>query len=157
MRAVWRAREAEVAVNGGDHDVERGKGVVRKIQRAVLQDVDLDALEYAHAPQPGIQAVDGHTLPREARCIEAVGHGLPAGVLGDRDVGEPLLLRRRDHGLEGVVSVGLVGVHVEVAREVGPLHQRRQLAALCRLDLAAVLAQLRGDPRQADRSVHRLL
>jgi len=48
-------------------------------------------------------------------------------------------------------------MHVQVARQIGELDERRQAALAGGFDLAPVLAQLWRDPGQAERSVRRLL
>ena len=53
-------------------------------------------------------------------------------------------------------SVAL-GVGVQVAAQVGELHQAGQASVARRLDLAAVLAQLRRNEGQADAAVDRCL
>ena len=47
-----------------------------------------------------------------------------------------------------VLAVGLGGVHVQVAAQIGALDQARQRVRCGRLDLAAHLAQLRRNPRR---------
>src|SRR5512146_2776291 len=42
-RGLSRAAQVELAVHGGDDDVEPSKRVVGQIEAAVLEDVDLDA------------------------------------------------------------------------------------------------------------------
>ena len=55
------------------------------------------------------------------------------------------------------MAVGGLGVRMQVALEVGQFHQLRQSSGACRLDLAAVFAQLRRNVGQADGAVHRFL
>ena len=89
--------------------------------------------------------------------VEAVGHRQRLRVVGDRDVLVAAPVRLGRHRLQRVAAVGGGGVHVQVAAEVGRRDQLRQAARLGRVDLALVLAQLRGNPRQAERVVDVLL
>ena len=73
------------------------------------------------------------------------------------DVLEAALARGLGHLLDRVAPVGGDGVHVQVAAQVGLLDQHRDLAGLAERELAAVLAQLRRDPRQAEALVDLLL
>ena len=59
--------------------------------------------------------------------------------------------------VSGCDAVGQVGVGVQVTAQVRLGDQGGQLAALGGLDLPAVLAQRRRDPRQPQRLVHLLL
>jgi len=48
-------------------------------------------------------------------------------------------------------------VHVQIPLEIGVLDEHRKRVLFARLDLAAILAQLRGDPRKLERPVNALL
>ena len=85
------------------------------------------------------------------RFVEAAGHRQRLAVIGDRDVLEARGPRRERHRLDVVLAVGRGRMQVQVAAEVGPRDQRGQRVALGGLDLAAMLAELRRDERQAER------
>ena len=74
---------------------------------------------------------------------DLVGVAAPPGVVG--------------HDLDRKVAVGPVGVAVQVAAQVGQVDELRQAAGQGSLDLAAVLAQLRDDERQAEERVRLVL
>ncbi len=126
---------------------------VREVQRAVFQDVALDAGEDADAEAVAVDlahlAGEGH----HALFIQPVGHGERLGVVGDGDV---LVAERAGgfgHLFQRGAAIGLGGVHVEVAADVGQLDQLGQAAFGGGFDFAAVLAQLGRNPRQAERLV----
>ena len=73
--------------------------------------------------------------------------------IGDREIVQAQGAGRLDHLAQAVLSVRRGGVGVQVALDVGQGQQRRQTVLGGRLDLAAVLAQLRLDPSQAERPV----
>ena len=64
------------------------------------------------------------------------------------------LHRLLNHALQRVAAIRFGGVIVERPAQVHQLHQTRQLVLRRRLDLAAVLAQLRLDELQAERAVN---
>ena len=88
-----------------------------------------------------------------ALFVQAVGHGQRLGMIGDGDV----LVAQRAGGLghffERGAAVGFGGVHVQVAADVGELDQLGQAAFERGFDFAAVFAQLRRNPGQAERLV----
>lgn len=55
------------------------------------------------------------------------------------------------------MAVGRLGMGVQITLEIPQLHEQGQFSGLRRLDFAAVLAQLRWDPGEADRTIYRLL
>ena len=64
-------------------------------------------------------------------------------MVGDAKVFEAQLLCGGDHVLQRGAPIAGGGVVVECAAQVGPFDEARQLVFLSRLDLAAILAQLR--------------
>jgi len=79
MRAVWRAaRQLELRVHGADHQVELASTSVRQVERAVFEDVDLNALEYGNALQASRSARRCPHLPAQPFDVQALGHGQPA-------------------------------------------------------------------------------
>jgi hypothetical protein len=76
-------------------------------------------------------------------------------MLGNRDVLQAELPRGFRHLADAVVAVGCRGVHVQVAAQVVAGNQLRQTASPGRLDLAAILPQLRRNPGQADGGEYR--
>ncbi len=59
---------------------------------------------------------------------------------------------RGGHLIERMVAVGFRGVIMEDAAQVGELDELRQFARFGGVDLAVALAELRRDPRQAERA-----
>ena len=144
-----------MAVDAADDEIELGQRVVGEVQRAVAQDVALDAgedadaetrrrVELAHAPREG----DG------ARFVEAVGHRERLGVVGDRDVLVAALARGRRPSLRASRGRRSRSCACGGRRGCGcssTSSGRRPSSG--GFDLAAVLAQLGRNPRQAERLV----
>ena len=110
----------EARVDAGDHHVHLRQNFVVEVERAVGENVDLDAGEDADAAlHLLVDFADALDVFERAFLIEAVGHGQVLGVVGDGDV----LVAAGDGGFghlaNGVVAVGGGGVHVHVAAEVG--------------------------------------
>ena len=147
--------ELKACVDRADDVVESGEHLVGQRQRPVLEDVDLDALQYRDAADR--ERVDRLGLARERRRVEAVGRTQELGVVGDADVGEAGVAGRGDHRRERRAAIAPVGVDVQVALQVRAGHERRQAPLAGRVDLAAILAQLGRDPRQAHRREHLFL
>ena len=144
-------------VHRGDDDVERGEAVVGEVE---LPSARMSHSMPASSVKPAKRPFSARTraaCAQRARLVEAVGHRQRLAVVGDGDVLEPRAAAAAGHLLERVAAVGLGRVHVQVAAEVAARQQPRQRAAPRPLDLAAVLAQLRRHPRQAERLVDRLL
>ena len=137
-------------MHGDDDDIQLRQHRVVQIQRPIVEDVNLGALQNRDAGEPLLEAVDGFELsvklaPRQATC-DAYGFR----VVGDGDVLVSALACRLDHVREIVCAVGRVGVDLEVSADVRELEQPWQLAFPGRLNLASRLAQLRRNPGQAD-------
>ena len=78
-------------------------------------------------------------------------------MIGDGDVLEPRLARRRGHRPDVVLAVGFGAVHVEVAAQIGEIDEPRERAGRGGVELAAHLAQLGRNPVEAERGVDLLL
>ena len=74
-------------------------------------------------------------------------------MVGDCDVGETASDGGADHLAERVLTVGGVGVHVEVAADVSEFHEHGEFASFRKVDLVTPLAKLRRNPGQSDRLV----
>ena len=68
------ARQIEERMHRGHDHVEFRKRRIRQIEAAVLENIDLDALEDREVLELGIELVDRANLPRHPRRIEAVRH-----------------------------------------------------------------------------------
>ena len=91
----------------GDDDVERGEAVVGQIERAVGLDVALDAGEQPDADALGVERADAGGVRQRAPLVEPVGHRQRLAVVGDGDVLEAGVARRRRHRRDVVLAVGL--------------------------------------------------
>ncbi len=137
-------------VGAGDHPVQLGEHLVLIIESAVAEDVALRAGEEHDAFHLVVRIANGGGVFEEAIGVEAVGLDLALGVVRDREerVAERLCGLGHLDDAGGAVAGG--GVRVQVALHVARLNERRQLVFLGDVDLAAIFAQLRGDPRQAE-------
>ena len=116
--------------------------------RAVGPDVALDAGEQPDAV-PGRRPRESAPRARARALVEAVGHRQRLAVIGDRDVLEPGVARRLRHRprrrpCRRFRSCACAGRHADRASSI----RRGSACASRRLDLAAVLAQLRRHPRR---------
>ena len=140
-----RRAPVEGRVQGGDHPVELGHGLVVDVERPVGPDVDLDALEDVEGLQPLVQGVDLLPLLPEPRVPQIVR------VVREAEEPVPAVARRRRHLLDRVLPVGRPGrVAVHLAAEVAELDELRQLALARDAELDAALAELRRDVRIAE-------
>ncbi len=74
-------------VNAGDYDIHLRQHFVVHVERAVCQDVHLDAGEDADAAlHVTVDFVNVLDLFEGAFFVEAAGHGQDLGVVGDGDV-----------------------------------------------------------------------
>ena len=148
---------AAVVVKRGEDDVEAGKHLVGKIERAVVEDVHLDAVEHVDAGHLRAHRLDlgallRHVVDRErARCPGALR------VIGNREVRVAELARRLHHARGGVAPVAPRRMRVQVAPDVGERHQLRQAIAIDDVELVAVFAQLGGNVRQLEAGVDGVL
>ena len=147
----------EVGVDAGDDDVHLGEGGVVEIEGAVGEDVDLDAGEDADFSgvlfaELIVDLADALDVFEGAEVVEAAGHGEGFGVIGDGDVAEAAGHGGFGHLTDGVAAVGGVGVHVEIAVDVGAddevgegVVRRAAKAGGGGFDLAGVFAELGRD------------
>ncbi len=111
-------------VDAGDDHVHLGEDFVVEVERAIGQNVDLDAGEDADAAfHLLVHFTDAADVFERALFIEAVGHGQVFGVVGDGDV----LIAPGECGVghfaNGVVAIGGGGVHVHVAFDIGRFNE----------------------------------
>src|SRR3954469_11585233 len=131
-------------MNGCDDEIELAEHVVTKIERAIAQNVAFDAGENAEcAVELAIQSANRSGLRTELRRVDAVRLDRAAAVIGDPEILQTELARGGDHFLERVVSIARRRVAMERAAQILPLDQARQFVLRGRVELAAVLAQLR--------------
>ena len=147
----------EPAVDRADDEVEALERLVRQVHAPVGQDVALHGAQDADLRVLLLDRGDRLRLLREAGPVEAPKEGLDLRVVAHADVLVAQRLGPGDHHLEGVVAVGPVRVHVEIAADVVERHEIREVPLEGRLDLAPVLPDLGRDPRQAHGLVDVLL
>ena len=92
----------EGGVDAGDDHVHLLEHGVGKVERAVTQDVDLDAGHDGDAFDLVVGGVNASDVLHRPLVVEAVGHGQVLGVVGDGDVLVAALLGGLGHFLDGV-------------------------------------------------------
>ncbi len=150
-----RAVEVEVIVDRRQAPVERAAELAVVIELPRRPDVELHPVKQGERrSQLLLQGTDARALLEEGVAADARERALR--VVGDREDAVAARASGRHDLLERRPSVpGDRRVDVEVAEDVAD--GGRQRAGLRRLDLAAVLAQDRRDPRKAERLVNLLL
>ena len=115
-------------VHRGDDEVERGEAVVGEIERAVRPDVALDAGEQPDAvPAPS-------SARMRAACASARRSSRPLAIASDwlwsvmAMYSSPASRAASAIVADVVLAVGLGGVHVQIAAQVGALDQAGQRA-----------------------------
>ncbi len=151
------ARELKIAVHRPHHQIQVREHAVGQIERAVGEDIHLDAFEHPDSGQFGVEPIDFVDLQFQAPRIEAVRQAQPARMLGDRQVAQAARAGGKRHVPHAAVPIARLGMHVQIPAQIIELDQPRQLACARRLDFAAILAQFRRDVRQPDCGVHRFL
>ena len=115
----------ERRVHRGDDDVERGEAVVGEIERAVGHDVALDAGE-DRTPTPSASSAR-----MRAACASARRSSRPLAIASDwlwsvmAMYSSPASRAAAAIVRDVVLAVGLGGVHVEVAAQIGARSMRR--------------------------------
>src|SRR6478609_7776713 len=148
------AVEFEAAVDARDHEVEAMQHVLRIVQRAVDQNVGLDAFEYPEIlAEALVQPVGVPVLLPDLFLRETprVVRGL--GVIGDAEILETTLARGLGHRLQGLGAVGGIGVAVKDTAQILVGDELRQLALQGQLDLAAALTEFRIDEGQTEGTI----
>ena len=144
----------ETGMHAGDDDLHLRQHLIVQIQSAVGQNIHLDAGEDADAAlHLAVHRADALDVFERPLLIQAVGHGQVFRVVGDGDVLVAASQRGLSHLADGVVSVGGIGVHVQVAAQVGLLNEPGQRVAGGSLNLAQVLAHLGRHPVHAQGGV----
>ena len=118
-----------LGVHAGDHDIELAEQVVPLVERAVLEDVDLDAGQDAERGELGVQPADELELRAQQLGGQPGGHGQPRRVVGERDPLVADIAGRLGHLLGRAAAVRPVRVRVAVPAQRGPQRGRGPRAA----------------------------
>ena len=113
------ALHPQLGVDAGHDDVESGEQVVVAVERAVFEDVDLDAGEDPERREVGVQPVEHVELLQKSLAREAVRDRQAGRVVGQHHVLVSELDRGASHLLDGRSAVGPVRVAVAVAAQRG--------------------------------------
>jgi len=89
--------KSEAAVDGPHDQIETAQVFIGKIEAAILQNIDFDPLQQHDPAQSRIQSIDLLDLFEQPLGIEAFCHRKTSRMVGDRQVFEPALPRRRRH------------------------------------------------------------
>ena len=134
-----------------DDDVEGCEAIVGEVEPAVGKDIDLGSGQHGKPFERFRKLANVLGMRQRPGLVQAVGHGQRLRVIGNRDELEAPGLCGGGHGLEPLAAVGLGGMHVQIAPEIGRFNQPGQRIGLGRFNLAPVLAQLRRDEGHAER------
>ena len=143
-------RHVEERVDAGDDVVEPGQELIVVVERAVLEDVDLGALDDLHALAFLVELVDLGPLFSHRVGRQAAGDGERLRVVADAEVFEAEFLRGQRHLFQGGDAVAVGRVVVEDAADVRLLDEHREFLFLGDGDLIGVLAQLGRDVVEAE-------
>ena len=138
----------QLGVHAGHHDVEALQQFGLLVERAVLEDVDLDAGQDPHRRDRLAQFVDDVELLAQPLRRKPVGDRQARRMIGQRTVLVAQLLCRQHHLLDRRRPVRPVRVHVQVAAQ-----RRPDLAAteiLCRRAQFDQRVGLAAGPRLGD-------
>ncbi len=136
-----------MAVDAAHHDIQLRQGVFFEIHLAVAPDVALQTGKDSDA-QTTLLIELAHVLGEVDRSflIETIRHRQSLGMIGNSDVFVAQRARRFGHLFQRRAAIGLGGMHVQIAANVGKLDQLGQAASERSLDFAAILAQLGRNP-----------
>ena len=159
-------------MDGGDDKVVARQQLVGVVQRRVGPDLQLAAVQQSEAfgrgfgrsrtfgllaLEPLVESCHDLPLPLHSLNVEPACDRQTDRVIGQGQVRVAAPPGGLGHLLDHVHPVRPVGVAVAIAAQIGARHEHRQRPGQCRLDLAAVLAQLGLDERQAQKSVRLFL
>ena len=141
----------ELGVHAGHHHVEPGEQVLALVQRAIVEDVDLDAGQDAERREFGIQPGDQGELGFQPLGGQPIGHREPGRVIGQRDPFVAQRAGRLGHLARRAAPVRPVRVGVAVAAQCRAHGRSRQRATLLRQQPGQVVrllarGRLRDDP-----------
>jgi len=148
----------EGGVRRGDDAVQLGEHAVVDADGAVLADVRFDAGEHAEV---GVACRVSDRLGESEEVVvidaDAADHPRAGRVIGDGEIFVAERLGGGDQLGDGALSVGRVGVEMEITAKLALLDERREVTGGRGVDLAVVLAELRRDVIESERLVHRAL
>ena len=111
----------EVGVHANEHYVELLEPLVRQVEGAVLEDVDLESAQERYVLVRRRDSVEFFPLARELLLVEPAGHGQRLGVIGEGHVLVAALLAGQQHLFHRGSPSDQV-LHMEVAADIGLLH-----------------------------------
>ena len=112
------ALHAQLRVHARDHHVDAGQQLLVLVERAVFQDVDLDAGEDPERREVVVERVHDLELLAQTVGREPVGDLEARRVVGEREVLVPEVAGLAGHRRDRVAAVGPVGVGVQIALQL---------------------------------------
>jgi len=119
---------------------------IRKIEAAVLEDIDLDPAKELDAAQFPADPLDFARLLAQPLGVKTVSNRQTPRMIGDRQILESCFGSFARHLFDGRTPVGVVGMGMQVPTKVAAFEKDGQAARSCGFDFSAILAQLRRDP-----------
>ena len=135
----------EDRVHAGDDDIQLREDIVGEIEIAIRQDVDFDASKDGNAVDVLVGGANSGDVFDRTFVVESVGEGQVLGVVSDGHVLIAARFGSLGHLFDGIAPVGLDGVHVDVALQIGLGKQLREGVIFREIDLTQILAHLRWD------------
>src|SRR5579871_981827 len=145
--------QAEARVNRAHGIVKFLEYIVRIIERAVSQDVDLARFENAKASQPSIKPVDQTNLSLQVSHGQAACNFQALRVVADAEIFITKLPRRSRHGLHRIAAITRGCMRVQVTANVLVTHQVGKAAVLGLPDLIPAFAKFGGNIGQPESGV----
>src|SRR5579862_5053430 len=146
--------KVEVAMNGGDHEVELGQDLVSKVECAITQDITFAAFEDVQATRELlIEAIDLNPLLLQALFGQAVSIGCYLAMIGNTQIFKATRYTAFSHLTNSILSIAPGRVSMDHASQIAFLNECRQSMLDSSLDLTHILTQLWFDVLHAQRGV----
>src|SRR5471032_989685 len=155
-RCLMRFIQLEALMYRTDDDIELLQDCIGPIERAVLENVDLAAAQYANLWDAFLNVRNFVPLAPEPIDVEPVRVVSRAGMIGDGDEPGSKRLCRPDHLLQRLFPVRPRGVAMHKALHVRDLYELWQRSARGQFDLPRVFSKLRRHPGQIENLVQLL-
>ena len=106
-------------MDGADDEIQAPQHRVRQVQRAIFENVDLNALEQHRPPFVfGVETIDGVRLRGQAFCCQSMGDGNARRVIGNCQVLKASLACLFCHGFQAGGSIAGSCMDMKIALDV---------------------------------------
>ncbi len=127
MRSVISASgQGESGMDRGDDVIEFGQQFVLEIERAVTENVALDAGKEPEVVEVLVELADHRDLGAQPGVIETARLDRTSAVIGDAEILQAELLRRRGHFFQRIAAVARGGMAMKRAAQIFRLDQSGQ-------------------------------